>query len=121
MSKPNEGRLEAIAFNALQESRKAHGVGEFPWADKDARLQAMIVKILEQVQTEASYAENDVSMLTPATQEGMPKPLVDVENLLEEIEYHKPSGIPEEYRKEVMGPVGSGMDKARPFALKKNA
>jgi hypothetical protein len=120
MYKPNEGRLEAIAFNALQESRKAHGVGEFPWADKDARLQAMIVKILEQVQAN-HFNEDDVGKLVPVNQASMPKPLVDVENLLEEIEYHKPSGIPEEYRKEVMGPVGSGMDKARPFALKKNA
>lgn len=116
MSKPNEGRLEAIAFNALQESRKAHGVGEMPWSDKDARLQAMITKILGEVQ--ATYTDNDVSMLTPATQEGLPKPLVDVENLLEEIEYHKPSEL-SEFHKTVVGPVGSGMDKARPFALKK--
>lgn len=100
MSKPNEGRLEAIAFNALQESRKAHGVGDMPWSDKDARLQAMIAKVLGEVQT--TYTENDISKLTPATQAAMPKPLVDVENLLEEIEYHKPSGIPEEARPKLL-------------------
>lgn len=84
MSKPNEGRLEAIAFNALQESRKAHGVGDMPWSDKDARLQAMITKVLSQVQE--TYTEADVGKLTPATQVSLAKPLVNVEELLEKID-----------------------------------
>lgn len=100
MRKPNEGRLEAIAFNALQESRKAHGVGDMPWSDKDARLQAMITKVLGEVQT--SYTENDVGKITPEVQVSMPKPLIDVESLLDKIESDEPVPVP---AKRIVRPV----------------
>lgn len=89
MRKPNEGRLEAIAFNALQESRKAHGVGDMPWSDKDARLQRMVAKILEEVQT--TFSENDVGKITPEVQKTLSKPLVDVEGLLDKITDEEPT------------------------------
>jgi hypothetical protein len=84
MSKPSEGRLEAIAFNAIQQSRIAHGVGNYPWSDRDARLAGMITKLLSEVQK--AYSEDDTDKLVPKAQVSVSKPLVNVEQLLGSIE-----------------------------------
>lgn len=92
MTKVSEGRLEAIAFNALQESRKAHGIGDMPWGDKDARLQAMITKLLGEVQTK--FTDSDLGLITPSAQVEVSKPLVNVEQLLESLGNEEPIPTP---------------------------
>ena len=80
-----EGRLRAIAINAVKEARLAYGRDHLPWTDNDAQRTEMFFKLLHLVPMEdiESRAEHQ-PVVAPQQAPFNPK-LVDMDKLLDTI------------------------------------
>lgn len=80
-----EGRLRAIAINAVREARLVCGRDHLPWTDDDAKRSEMLFKLLHLAATDEidRAAEHDPVV---ATQQAPHNPkLVNVDKLLDDI------------------------------------
>lgn len=80
-----EGRLRAIAINAVREARLAYGRDHLPWTDDDARRSEMHFKLLHLIATEEiDRASEHAPVVAPEQAPHNPK-LVNVDKLLDDI------------------------------------
>jgi len=80
-----EGRLRAIAINAVREARLAYGRDHLPWTDDDARRSEMHFKLLHLVSMEEIDRLSEHQSVVAAQQTPFNPKLVNVDKLLEDI------------------------------------
>ena len=84
-----KSRLLAIAMNAIQESVIAHGRGDKPFYDDDARRMDIIFNTLH-VSTQVRSSDNEHDVLVEANQPPIHPALLQISDLLE----HAPDRVP---------------------------
>lgn len=80
-----EGRLRAIAINAVKEARLAYGRDHKPWTDNDAQRTDMFFKLLHLVPMEDIESTSEHQPVVAAQQAPFNPKLVNVDKLLEDI------------------------------------
>lgn len=80
-----EGRLRAIAINAVREARLAYGRDHLPWTDDDARRSEMHFKLLHLVSLEEIDRTSEHAPVVATQQTPHNPKLVNVDKLLEDI------------------------------------
>lgn len=80
-----EGRLRAIAINAVKEARLAYGRDDKPWTDNDAQRTEMFFKLLHLVPMEDIEQRAEHQPVVAPQQAPFNPKLVNVDKLLEDI------------------------------------
>ena len=80
-----EGRLRAIALNAVREARLAYGRDHLPWTDDDARRTEMHFKLLHLVSMEEIDRLSEHQSVVATQQTPHNDKLVNVDKLLDDI------------------------------------